>query len=168
MRTTRRPLVVLTVVALSASAGECLAQIVPYKTSGTGIYSPVTGDYSGSGVGTHMGLHTFLGNVAISPTANPFVFDFHGTAPQKTIAADGDHLFFDFSGQVVLIPLDPTFTTFSAIWTANFVVVSGTGRFAHAGPAADPVLAIAINDPFTFTDPAWSFSWELTGKIRLH
>src|SRR4051794_23576814 len=168
MRTTRRTLIILTVVALSASARESLAQIVPYKASGTGTYSPITGDYGGSGVGTHMGLHTFLGNVAIAPTANPLVFDFHGTAPQKTIAADGDLLFFEFSGQVELIPLDPTFTTFSAIWTGDFVVVGGTGRFATAGPAVKPLQVIAINDPFTFTDLEWSFSWELTGKIRLH
>ena len=37
MRTTRWTLVVLTVVARLASAGECLANTVPYKTRGTGV-----------------------------------------------------------------------------------------------------------------------------------
>ena len=66
------------------------------------------------------------------------MFDFLVTAPQKTVAADGDPALLRFFGQVELIPLDCTFTTFSAIWTGDFVVVGGTGRFAHRGPAAEP------------------------------
>jgi hypothetical protein len=26
---------------------------------------------------------------------------------------------------------------------------------------------IAVNDPFNFTDPVWTFSWELSGQIQL-
>lgn len=159
--------VILSIAILSATIRESLAQTVPYKTKGTGIYSPVTGDYSGSGTGTHMGAHTFFGNIAISPTANPFVFDFHSTVDQTTIAANGDILFFSVSGQVELVPLDSTFTTFSAIWTGDFVVTGGTGRFAGAKPASQPLAVIAINDPFTFADPQWSFSWTLTGQIKV-
>src|SRR5262249_53282207 len=98
---------------------------------------------------------------------NPFVYDFHSTAPQVTIAASGDRLYFDFTGQVTLIPLDATLTRFTAIWEADYVV-GGTGRFAHAAPAAGPVKAIAINDPFTRADPIWTFTWTLDGRIRLH
>src|SRR5262245_48375203 len=159
--------VILSLVILSASVRETLSQTVAYKTSGTGIYAPLTGDYSGSGIGTHLGAHTFFGNIETSPTANPLVFDFNSTVDQETTAANGDKVFFSFSGQVTLIPLDATFTTFSAVWSGEFVVQGGTGRFANAKPAAEPLKVVAINDPFTFADAEWSFAWELSGEIKL-
>src|SRR5437660_1446123 len=110
----------LTVLALGTIARDSGAQVVPYKASGTGLYSPITGDYSGPGVGTHLGLQTYAGHVTVSLTANPFVFDFEGT--QESTSANGDKLYFSLSGQVELIPLDPTFTTFTAVWTGEFVV----------------------------------------------
>jgi hypothetical protein len=147
---------------------EIQAQVVPYKTKGTGVYSPLTGAYSGPGTGTHMGNHTFDGNVAVYPTAHPLVFTWASTAPQATIAANGDVLYFDASGAVELIPLDATFTVFIAVWTGDFVVTGGTGRFASAAPANEPLRVIAINDPFNpTTDPVWTFSWEVDGRIRL-
>jgi hypothetical protein len=118
-------------------------------------------------VGTHLGRHTLSGNVATSPTANPLVFDFFLTVPQETVAANGDTLLFSGTGEVELIPLDATYTTFVAIWEGDFVVEGGTGRFAGAQPADEPVRVVAINDPFTLLDPEWSFSWELTGRIVL-
>ena len=160
--------VILSLAILSATIRESQAHTVPYKAKGTGIYSPVTGNYSGSGDGTPLDEHTFFGNIKISPTANPLVFDFHSTVDQTTIAEDGDEIFFSVSGQVELVPLDSTFTTFSAIWTGHFVVTGGTGRFAGAKPASQPLEVIAINDPFTFADPQWTFSWELAGKIQLN
>ena len=66
------------------------------------------------------------------------VFNWYSTALQETIAANGDQLYFSASGQVQLIPLAIP-GTFSAIWTGDFVVVGGTGRFANAGPAAQPL-----------------------------
>lgn len=164
----RWPSLVLATLMLCIAARESSAQSVAYYTHGTGIYSPVTGDYGGPGVGTHLGRHTFFGNVLTSPTANPFVFDFFLTVPQETVAANGDKLFFSGGGEVELIPLDNTFTTFSAVWTGDFVVEGGTGRFASAGPADEPLRVEAINDPFTFSDLEWSFSWKLTGRIMLH
>ena len=150
------------------AASDSQAQSVSYQTHGTGQYSPGTGDYGGLGVGTHLGRHVFSGNVGTSPTANPLVFDFVLTVPQETVSADGDVLYFRGSGQVQLIPLDSTFTTFTAIWEGDFVVEGGTGRVAGAGPAEAPLHVVAINDPFTFLDPEWSFSWELTGRVVLH
>src|SRR5262249_53360539 len=139
-----------------------------YRTHGTGSYSPGTFGYGGVGVGPHLGRHTFAGVVATSPTANnPLVFDFSLMVPQETVAANGDKLFFSGSGQVEFIPLDDTFTTFVAIWEGDFVVVGGTGRFAGAQPADEPLRVVAINDPFSLLDPVWSFSWELTGRIVL-
>jgi hypothetical protein len=167
IRIAKLVLLALTVMTLSTTASESHAQSVAYDTHGTGVYSPITGIYSGAGVGTHLGAHTFLGNVATSPTATPGVFNFHSTVPQETIAANGDKLYFNTSGQVQLIPLDATFTTFSAIWTGDFVVVGGTGRFANAGPASQPLQVVAINDPFTFSEPEWTFTWKLSGRIVL-
>jgi len=166
-RTVQRAMLALTVLFLATTASKSLAQSVAYETHGTGVYSPVTGNYGGSGVGTHLGEHNFFGNVAVSPTDHPLVFNFYSTAPQETIGSNGDKLFFSTSGQVTLIPLDATFTTWSAIWTGDFVVEGGTGRFANAMPAAQPLRVVAINDPFTFLDPEWSFSWEVSGRIVL-
>jgi hypothetical protein len=167
-RTPQRAVLALAAMILSTLVSESLAQSVAYKTHGTGVYTPTTGDYSGPGVGTHLGAHTYFGNIITSPTDNPFVFNFQSTVPQETIAASGDKLYFSSTGQVELIPLDGTFTTFSAIWTGEFVVVGGTGRFSGAKPDAQPLQVVAINDPFTFSDPEWTFSWELSGRIVLH
>jgi hypothetical protein len=163
----RWPGLILSTLILSAAPRESGAQSVAYHTHGTGTYSPAPGDYGGVGVGTHLGRHTFSGKVATSDTGYPLVFDFVLTAPQVTTAANGDTLLFSGSGQVELIPLDDTFTTFMAIWRGDFVVVGGTGRFAGAKPADEPLHVEAINDPFTLDDPVWSFSWELTGRIVL-
>jgi hypothetical protein len=157
----------LAFAALIATAPASFAQIVPYKGSGTGIYFPTKGDYGGSGVATHLGSLTFAGHLVITG-ADGLVFDFETTVPQVNKASNGDELRFTLSGQVELTPLDDTFTTFIAIWSAKGVVVGGTGRFAHAGPAHQPLDIVAINSPFTFADPFWSFSWQVDGKISLH
>ena len=171
MRPMNLKLTVLTITAVVAlligAADTSFAQTVPYKASGDGFYSPVTGDYGGTGDATHLGLHTFLGDIATAPTAHPLVFLWESTAPQETVAANGDTIFFSAAGIVELIPLDETFTTFSAIWTGEFVVEGGTGRFADVQPAAEPLSVMAINDPFTFADPEWTFAWELNGEINL-
>ncbi|HZW34348.1 MAG TPA: hypothetical protein VFF52_26735 [Isosphaeraceae bacterium] len=153
-------------LSLGTTASVSLAQSVPYKSQGTGGYFPATGDYSGTGVGTHLGNLTFSGNVAIAPTANPLIFDWWLTVPQETVAANGDTLLFSGAGQVELFPLDAT--TFVAIWQGDFVVEGGTGRFAGAQPADEPLQVVAINDPFTLLDPEWFFSWTVTGQIVLH
>jgi hypothetical protein len=162
------PLVIGAFLGLGAFVTEAPAQAVPYKAKGTGFYTPVTGDYGGQGTGTHLGRHTFAGNVAVFPTGDPLVFTFQSTSPQQTVAANGDILWFTSSGSVQLTPLDSTFTTFTAVWTGDFVVAGGTGRFADSGPADQPLKGVAINDPFSLTDPVWTFSWTLEGKIVLH
>lgn len=154
------------VALLCGSDVPAHGQTVAYRAFGTGFYSPVNGDYGGVGRGTHLGRHDFLGNVQTAPTANPFVFTWSLVGTQETTAANGDKLFFQASGEVELIPLDETFTTFSAVWTGDFVIDSGTGRFANAKPAAEPLRVIAVNDPFTFADPTWTFNWRLSGRIQ--
>ena len=162
----RRAMIVLSFMALWVTAGGSHAQIVPYKASGTGVYTPSKGDYSGQGVATHMGRLTYVGNVAVFPTSNPLVFDFQSTVDQETIGANGDKIFFSFSGQVELIPLDGTH--FTAVWSGEFVVEGGTGRFANVGPADEPLQVVATNDPFTFADPEWTYTWTVDGRIKLH
>jgi hypothetical protein len=166
-RLAQRAAVMLSIVTLSVAARESFAQTIPYNAVGTGTYSPINGDYSGAGVGIPLGKLTFFGNVATVPTADPLVFDWESTVDQETIAANGDTIFFSSSGQVELIPLDSTGTTFSAIWTGQFVVTGGTGRYAHAKPAAKPLSVIAVNLPFTFAEAEWHFVWTLNGAIKL-
>lgn len=156
------------VALLTGAADISYAQTVPYKASGDGAYSPIDGDYGGDGNATHLGQHTFFGNIATTPTGHPLVFLWEATTPQETVAANGDTIFFNAAGVVELIPLDNTFTVFSAIWTGEFDVEGGTGRFANVQPAAEPLSVTAVNDPFTFADPVWSFAWKLEGQIQLH
>ena len=164
----------LTIIALFAYAQTAAAQTVAFSTFGSNAsYSPITGDYSGTGNGTHLGSHTFSGKVMTIPMdpCDPFETDFYwiSTQPQETVAADGSKIFFDASGTVELIG-DFSTGIFTACWTGEFVVVPGmgTGRFANAGPADEPLSVVAINDPFNiFLDPIWTFSWTLTGQIDL-
>lgn len=160
-------------VALFAAIHVCCclapatAQVVPYRASGMGVYDPISGDYGGSGVATHLGRHTLFGNVVFEPTGIPGVFDFtiDSKNPQVTTAADGSRIFFSGSGLVVLQPV--TETVFTATWSGNFVVEGGTGRFANVSPGPQPLSVVAINQPFTFNDPQWFFNWTLQGSIRL-
>jgi hypothetical protein len=153
--------------ALVAGGQTASAQTVAYQAFGTGSFSPASGDYGGAGLGTHLGKQTYAGNVAVFPTAHPLVFDWALTAPQESVSADGDKVFFAAFGTVELIPLDATFTVFSAVWTGDFIVVGGTGRFANVQPADEPLAIVAVNDPFLLTDPVWTFAWTLEGEIRL-
>jgi hypothetical protein len=154
-------------VSLGTTAHESLAQTVPYKASGTGAsYNPVTGYYSGTGKATHLGNITFSGDVTTAPTTDPLVFTFQSNGPTTTVGANGDAILFTTSGTVQLFTLDGI--TFTAVWSGTFVVVGGTGRFANVGPGPEPLQVVAINDPFTLTDPEWTFSWSIDGSITLH
>lgn len=153
--------------ALLAAGGTAFAQTVAKRSFGTGAFSPLTGDYGGAGQGTHLGKQTYAGNVALFPTAHPLVFDWALTVPQENVSADGDKMFFAAFGTVELVPLDGTFTIFSAVWTGDFIVLGGTGRFANIQPADEPLAIVAVNDPFLLTDPVWTFVWTLEGEIRL-
>jgi hypothetical protein len=154
-------------VTLCSAAGESRAQVVPYKARGTGgSYSPITGFYSGTGLATHLGNLTFHGYVTTAPTPDPFVFTFESNGPTTTVAANGDTILFTTSGTVQLFT--PDGITFTAIWSGEFVVVGGTGRFANVSPGPEPLQVVAINDPFTFTEAEWTFSWTIDGSITLH
>jgi hypothetical protein len=167
----RWTILALVPLILGVAARESSAQSVAYRTHGTGLYSPFAGNYEGPGVGTHLGRHTFVGNVAtmfvgVMPDGSLlFEFEISEDDPQLTVAADGSTLLFSASGHVLMMAIDDEFYT--AVWEGDFVVEGGTGRFANARPAEEPLRVVAINDPFRLTDPAWPFTWELTGRIRL-
>lgn len=152
------------------SMGSAHAQLVPYKSQGTGIYEPGpdgnSGKYGGKGKGSLLGRHSFAGDVVTSPTNDPLVFDF-AIPLQETVAANGDKIYFTAQGQVRLIPLEPTFTMFSAEWRGEFVAQGGTGRFAAIKPGPQPLMVVAVNTPFKLTDPQWNFNWTLEGFVRL-
>jgi len=168
MKFTKRWLVLnLATLILTAAASDSQAQSVAYRAHGTGRYvpnSPLAGEYDGRGVGGPLGRHNLFGDVVTSYTADPLVLDFYVPC-QQTIGANGDTLLFSGTGRVTLIPIDAT--TFTAVWEGDFVVEGGTGRFARAKPANEPLHIVAVNDPFNPLDPEWPFSWTLTGRIVL-
>ena len=144
------------------------AQVVPFQARGDNAqYSPVTGEYSGIGRGTHVGLHANRGQIdlPIVPTGNPGQFHWVTAEPHVITAADGSTISLAGTGLVQLIPLAEGL--FSAVWRANFVVQGGTGRFANVGPGNGTIVVEAINDPFLLSDPIWTFSWTFNGTIDL-
>lgn len=160
----------LLLTAVSVAIGLCHqaeAQSVAFRTFGSGSeYSPLSGEYWGTGHGTHLGKHSIFGEV-VSDQTGPLTFEWETATPQETIAADGSTIFFTGGGEVELIPLD-NLGNFIAIWQGTFEVAGGEGRFENVGPAEEPLTVTAINDPFNiFTDPIWTFSWELSGRIDL-
>ena len=142
-------------------------QLVPYKAQGTdAVFFPATGDFGGVGVATHFGRSLQTGSLATMPTG-PLTAEFVSTSAMVITAANGDTLLLWMQGEVEFVPLDSTFTVFTAMWSAQADVVGGTGRFANAQPGPEPLSVIATNEPFALTDPQWKFSWEFSGKFRL-
>jgi len=158
-------IVVGSLVTLLPQVGQ--AQVVPFRASGNmAEFSPGTGEYMGGGRGTHVGDHMNTGQVGpIVPTGNPGEFSWVTAEPHVITAADGSTISLVGVGVVQFIPLGDD--VFSAIWSAEFVVQGGTGRFANVKPGNGPIAVEAINDPFTFADPVWTFSWTFDGTIDL-
>ncbi len=157
------------------AASQSDAQTIPFWAFGTNSsYFPAAdgsgGPYEGIGFGFPLGIHFVSGNLAVTPTDDPLVFDWETTEPQISIGFLGSILF-ESVGSVQLIPeLDQTGNptgVFTAEWTADFTVVGGTGLFSSVQPAGRPLRVVAVNEPFRLSDPEWKFSWTLNGRIRL-
>ena len=162
--------------ALVAALGFVLnqtshAQIVPFRASGSeALYSPDTAITTATGKATHMGK--INGSGVAFPTANLGNGLYEWTALDYEItAANGDQIFFHGGGLLQFIPLGGNM--FYAVWSGEFYVDGGTGRFSNVGPASEPIAVVAINDPFELDangDPipgdTWTYSWSLDGKIN--
>lgn len=151
------------------------AQIVPFRTvTRDAVYSPCTAEYSGTGKATRMGKVTFEGVAIPLPTDNPLLFDWIGLSHEIT-AANGDTIEMSGGGTLQLIPVDPLDpeTGFTAIWSGEFIVSGGTGRFRKVtGVPDEPLIVEAINKPFAFppdceSNPLWEFSATIKGPIDL-
>jgi len=124
--TVRFAIAALTAIGITAplAAGEK----VPFRGRFAGIAKPlainppiVTAIASGRGVATHLGLFLFenphTANVATGQLAGTF----------NLLAANGDKIFADFSGQA-----SPTSTSGVRLVVGTATVTGGTGRFAGA------------------------------------
>ena len=152
---------------IAGQVGTADAQSVPIKGSGTeGMYDPGSGTYWGEGIVSHMGRSSYVGNIVITdvfpPTPGTFFAGlFEGT--QELVAANGDKLFFDVSGEVNL-EIDPATGLVFGTWLLDWEITGGTGRFEGATGSTE---GAAINPPF---DPAvvpWIFDWYFDGEIDL-
>lgn len=168
MRNKRAFWVIAALTLFALAPDFAAAQVVPFRASGSNsIYDPFTATTTASGKATHMGKITASGFAVPTPTANPLVLEWTAVGFQFT-AANGDQLFFDGSGVVNLIPQGGN--QFTAVWTAEFNVSGGTGRFANATSTSEPLQVLAINDPFVFPpNPGdiWTYDWSMTGQIDL-
>ncbi|MEQ1902902.1 MAG: hypothetical protein ABL888_01790 [Pirellulaceae bacterium] len=165
MKTNQKLVVALFALLAVAVCQAGFAQVVPFKARGdNAIYSqPFIG---GDGSTSSLGKATHMGKVYGEGQALPTVGNNWETVGDYTLtAANGDTIRMNGGGTVDVIPLGGGL--FYAVWTGEFNVVGGTGRFANVGPGPAPIAVVAINNPFTFAGPIWTYSWTLTGKINL-
>ena len=159
---------VLSVVSLLMIDQACLGQVVPFRASGeNAIYSPASGETSGPGKATHMGRVFGSGVAAPGVDLGNGLFEWSATN-YSLQAANGDEIFMEGGGLVQFIPIQGSL--FFAVWTGDFNVTGGTGRFSSVKAAAEPIQVTAINNPFTFPpaeEDIWTYSWSLDGQIDL-
>ncbi len=179
MRNVYLPIAVpATMVTLLLATQNIHAQIVPFKSIGVNnVYYPISGEFGGSGITSHMGKTTGTGNVNsvfVDQTGNPWILSWEGEG--EFVAPNGDKLYFatdplpaDPADAVNMVQLDVTnFPICTAVWSAKFHITGGTGRFANAGPASEPLDVIAVNHPFNILeDTEWLYDYTITGKINL-
>jgi len=167
----KNTLLALSIVTLFVIAGQTAhAQVVPFKASGDdATYNPDPKSLETLGLGkaTHMGKIVGSGVAEPGEELGPGLFAWSALDYQLT-AKNGDTIFLTGGGVVQFVPIEGDL--FFAVWTGEFTVTGGNGRFCNVGPAAEPLQVTAINNPFTF--PAaegdiWTYDWEISGQIDL-
>jgi hypothetical protein len=142
------------------------AQVVPFKSSGSDATyaNPFAG---GDGSTYSLGRATHMGRIEAGGIALPTGVgnNWVTVGDYALTAANGDTIYMNGGGTVDTFDLGGGL--FFAIWTGQFNVVGGTGRFANVGPGTAPLEVVAINEPFTFADPTWIYSWSVQGDIDL-
>ena len=162
---------VLALVAVASFCSSADAQIKRYKSKGVGTYNPFNAEYDTYGR-SNFGFIVGEGTAIPIPTANPFVSNWVTNGEVKETYIDGSEIFFTGGGTVEIIPLFGAWHT--AVWTGEFVVTRGTGRFANAGPGSVNNKVVAVNLPFRLNPDGtplpgdtWNFVFEVTGEIDL-
>lgn len=156
--------VAISAVLILIAAQTTNAQVVPFWSVGfNNNYMQATGDFFGSGFTVPMGPTSGSGIAIPTPTDDPLVFDW--TATGEFVSNSGNQLFFVGGGQVFLETDDGV--VFTASWIGEFFADGGSGIYENAGPADEPLDVIAVNHPFTFDDPVWTYDYVITGAIDL-
>lgn len=169
MKILRKLTAALSAFCLSAviHAGPALAQTIPFYAEGFGTYNPADGTYAAPGVGTLLGRYDNFGGVQVTPTDDPFVFNFESSGTNLGISG-GDVLETAFQdGTLTVTPVEGEEGLFTAVWEADVVVIGGAGVYADVESHRKPLKIVAVNEPFSFSDTEWKFGWTLTGKVDL-
>lgn len=177
MKTARTLLTSIVILSAMVVTNQMsFAQTVPFKASGTdATYKTATAETSGPGQATHMGKIIGAGMAipggAVDAVNFPGLF-YWNAVDYSITAANGDKIFFNGGGTVQFIPIGGS--DFFAVWSGDFNVEGGTGRFANVGPGAAPISVVATNDPFELDamdaplpGAIWTYSWTLDGEIDL-
>ena len=150
--------------AVLGTTGNSFGQVVPFRSTGVdNFYFPVTAEFGGDGITKHMGQSSGWGMAIPESTPDPSVLNWSGWGSFQ--AANGDEIFFEGGGQVFLESADGVL--FTASWIGEFNISGGTGRFANVGPGTAPLSVIAINHPFSLSDPVWTYDYEISGDMNL-
>ena len=141
------------------------AQIVPWRTVGTGELDTATGDFEGTAQGIHLGRCTFSGESELFTTDDPMILEWW--AIDTYVSANGrDKVIICGSGIIELMPMGGD--VFEAVQTGTWDVIGGEGRFSNVGPADEPIEFMGFLEPFTFADETWFWSgFEKIGEFDL-
>ena len=158
-------------LSLMATPQTSSAQIVPFYASGShAIYSPCDGMTKGFGNTANLGDVILNGMVVPMPSKDPLAFDWLAVN-FNLITENGDQIFFVGTGTVEFSPLNDRSGMHTALWTASFIVVGGTGQFSNVGPGHAPIRVFAVNEPMALPldcpNDYWSYSWGMEGTIDL-
>lgn len=121
----------VTVLALAiagfALSDRASAHTVPHQARGSAQFvSP--NDFVGSGIATHLGRYTEVGNVAFAPTSDPDVLAVDGSAVYT--AADGSELHALLVGELNVSTGRISITVTYVGGTGRFVAATGSSSLA--------------------------------------
>jgi hypothetical protein len=137
-RLTRFGSLALTLFVLSTAA--LMAKERPHKFRGEGQFAANQIDFTGSGVATHLGKFTEVGNItSIVPGGEPGVFLV--TAESTFTTDEGEELHERIDGQLNFL---------TGVGTATITYDGGSGRFVNATGTATLQLQLAPDGSFTY------------------
>jgi hypothetical protein len=142
-------------IALVFLTRQTDAQVVPYRTIGTGVGSLLDLSATGEGVGLHLGRYTWDSDGDVT----------------TDVAADGSTLEL-LQVQTLLLEFsdpDPETGEVIVFLMQELEVIGGTGRFENAQAAPGNVISTIVSEPF---DPegdltAIPFAYRALGQFDL-
>jgi opacity protein-like surface antigen len=166
----------LAVVAVLGMASESFGQVVPFNGKGRNATYDVnalalgangTGDFSGTGQMTQLGLCSVSGNAVVEEPLDGTELLWSVDFPKGAVIANKHGtITLEQTGNASVEFIPIAGGLFTATWSVDFSVTGGTGKYAGAGAPA-PLKVSAVNDPFQLGQAELTYSWTIEGAINL-